>query len=304
MPDHLIIDAHAHTYATRELGLQAMQGAGHCSYTGLPEELLDAMRRGGTSKAVMVNMLPLWEMVKAAQAKLPEELSDDERRRADADILRTMLARQERRNLWTCTVAREHPELVPFIHVVPWMGPEALRQEIEDKVKTHGARGIKLHPGSNEFFPYDRRMWPAYELAAEFRLPVVSHAGLFITSNIPYTHPDNFAEAAEHFPQVTFVLAHLAFNFWDASIALARRCPNVFFDCSAVVSELVEEPVRLTDERLAALIREIGVERVMWGSDFPWFDPVEGLHRLQRLDFTAAELRLLTGENAVRILGL
>ena len=304
MPEYLIIDAHAHTYSTPEMGLQAMQGGGHCAYTGLPEELLKAMGEGGISKTAMVNMLPLWEMVQAAAAKLDPGLSADEREHAEAEIYQAMFARQERRNIWTCNVAREHPNLVPFIHVVPWMGAEAMRREIEDKVKNYGARGIKLHPGSNEFFPYDRRMWPAYEMAVEYGLPVVSHAGLFITSNIPYTHPDNFAEVAISFPRLTVVLAHLAFNYWDASINLAGRCPNAYFDCSAIASDLIEEPVRLSDEELERMIRAIGVDRVMWGSDFPWFDPVEGMRRLQRLDFTDAEFRLLLGENAVRILGV
>ena len=303
MRSAMIIDAHAHTYPTSAMGLQAMQGGGHCQYTGLVEELLRAMAEGGIAKTCMLNMLPLWEMVKAAQAKLPAEMGANERAEAEAEIFRNMFARQERRNCWTCDIAREHPELIPFIHLVPWMGAEAIRGEIEDKVKNHGARGIKLHPGSNEFFPADRRMWPAYEMAVDLHLPVVSHAGLFPTTDIPYTHPDSFAPLAEAFPELTIVLAHLAFNYFDAAVALARRHPNVYFDCCAIVSDHIEPELRLSDERLSQIIRDIGVERVMWGSDFPWFDPCEGLRRLERLDFTAAELALLRGGNATRIYG-
>ena len=63
MPDHLAaIDAHVHTYRSREIGLQAMSGAGRTAYGGTPEELLDAMDSGGIEKAVVVNMTAVLEM--------------------------------------------------------------------------------------------------------------------------------------------------------------------------------------------------------------------------------------------------
>ena len=40
MSEYLIIDAHVHTYQTREIGLQAKQGSTTTDYAGTIDELL------------------------------------------------------------------------------------------------------------------------------------------------------------------------------------------------------------------------------------------------------------------------
>jgi predicted TIM-barrel fold metal-dependent hydrolase len=52
------------------------------------------------------------------------------------------------------------------------------------------------------------------------------------------------------------------------------------------------------------LIRTIGVERVMFGTDYPWFHPLWDLKRFLKLDFTDAEKKALLGGNAKKILSL
>ncbi|MEE8345868.1 MAG: hypothetical protein V3S20_00840, partial [Dehalococcoidia bacterium] len=81
-----VIDAHVHTYPSREIGRQAMTGTGKTDYGGTPEELLGLMGRGGIEKAVMVNMTPVADMRDAAIAKLPSDLSSARRAEAEDDI--------------------------------------------------------------------------------------------------------------------------------------------------------------------------------------------------------------------------
>jgi predicted TIM-barrel fold metal-dependent hydrolase len=42
----------------------------------------------------------------------------------------------------------------------------------------------------------------------------------------------------------------------------------------------------------------------MFGSDYPWFDPVADAERIRRLPLTDAEKRAILHDNASRILGL
>ncbi len=42
----------------------------------------------------------------------------------------------------------------------------------------------------------------------------------------------------------------------------------------------------------------------MFGSDYPWFDPVQDAARIQRLPLTNAEKRAVLHENAIRVLRL
>lgn len=299
MAEYLVIDAHVHTYQTRDIGLQAKQGSNATDYGGTLDELLPVMEMAGISRAVMVNMLPLAEMRDAALAKLPAGLSQAEREAALKEIDTRMLGRLERRNSWTCSLAKENSSLVPFITLDPLMDEHTMTAEILDKVNKQGAKGIKLHPAVQRFFPNDRRLWPAYQTAQQLGLPIICHSGTFLTP-FQYAQPKNFDEVLASFPNLTLVMAHLGMSFFDETVSLARTYPNLQFDCSGIISH-DEAEEGLSDAELIALIKEIGVERVMFGSDFPWFDPASAVERLIRLDFSEQEKRLLLAENALRI---
>lgn len=302
MHAYRIVDAHVHTYQSREIGLQAKQGNDRTSYAGVPEELMSVMKRTGIGRAVMVNMLPLAEMRKAAVEKLPSDQPGGGHDAALAEIDQLMLRRLERRNTWTCQLAVKHPELVPFINLDPLQDEAAVRDELADKVDTQGARGIKLHPGSQWFYPNDRRLWPIYEAACERSLPIVFHSGRFVSPQ-QYARPKHFAELLDAFPGLIVVMAHLGQGWTDEALELAAIHTDVMFDCSAIISQ-VEPTGEMPPERLTAIIRRAGVERVMFGSDFPWFDPAEAVEKALLLGLNQAEKRLLLAENAIRIFRL
>ena len=262
------------------------------------------MSRGGIQKAVMVNMTPVLDMFDAAVAKLPADLSPSHRAEAEADLRRQMIGRLQRRNEWTCQIARQHPQLIPFIGLDPSMSAEGLVAEI-DRRCDEGARGIKLHPSNQRFLPTDRRLWPVYERAQELGLPIIFHAGAYAlgSGRTDHAHPRHFPEVLSAFPRLTVVMAHLAFGDFAACADLARSHANVFFDCCYVINGTEERPA-LSDEEAAAALRQVGCDRVMFGSDYPWFDPVLDSARIQRLPLTNAEKRAVLHENAIRVLGL
>ena len=279
-------------------------GFGHTDHGGTVEELLRLMERAGIQRAVMVNMTPVADMFDAAIAKLPPDLSTADRQAAEVDIRQKMIERTQRRNAWTCQIAQEHHQLIPFIGLDPEMGEAGLIAELEARVE-EGARGIKLHPASNRFYPNDRRLWPAYQRAQELGLPVVSHSGKFIMTpgSSDFAHPRNFAEALAAFPKLIFVLAHAGLGNFDAADEIARTYPNAFFD-SCVAINGSQSAAYLSDEDAVNLIRSLGKDRVMFGSDYPWYDPILDSQRIGRLPLTANEKRAVLYENAHRILGL
>jgi predicted TIM-barrel fold metal-dependent hydrolase len=98
-------------------------------------------------------------------------------------------------------------------------------------------------------------------------------------------------------------MAHLAFGDFAACADLAGAYSNVFFDCCGVING-TEKQLALSDEEAVAALRQVGTERVMFGSDFPWFDPVLDATRIQRLPLTDTEKQAILHDNAVRILAL
>src|SRR2546426_1727662 len=150
----MTVDAHVHTYLSRDIGRQAMQGSDRTDYGGMPDELLGIMAGAGISHAVMVNMTPFADMMDAALAKLPDGMSTGDRGAAEAAAVRQMIGRLQRRNEWTCEIGRKHPQLIPFIGLDPSMNETELHEEIESRA-AEGARGIKLHPAAQRFYPND-----------------------------------------------------------------------------------------------------------------------------------------------------
>jgi predicted TIM-barrel fold metal-dependent hydrolase len=52
------------------------------------------------------------------------------------------------------------------------------------------------------------------------------------------------------------------------------------------------------------MIRRVGPDRVLFGSDWPWFHPIRDAEHLDSLPLSAEEKRLIFRENAQRVLGL
>ena len=314
MSGFYVIDAHVHTYRTPEIGYQALSGWNAVGCCGTPEELVPIMKEAGISLAVQVNNTPARSMFDAALAGLPEE----ERDSAREGLREKITGRVRRRNEWTSQMAREHPELIPFMSVDPIMGPAAVMDELKDKIENFGARGLKIHPGEGRFSMDDPILRPVFETIERLGVPVISHGGIEMTDpDQEFTRPRAFAGLLERFPDLTVVIAHLGNGYLDESVEMARKYPNLYFDTSAMISGaedgssllgdgsrlLVDRPP-LSDDEAVDLIRRIGVDRVMFGSDYPWFHPGWDLKRFLGLKFDDREKKALLAGNAQRILKL
>lgn len=309
MSDYVIIDVHTHTYRTAEIGRQAMEigqgGWTYSTYSGTVPELLELMGRAEIRYTCMLNMTPVWDMRRAAIDALPTTLTPAQREAEEVRIAEAVVARLRRRNEWTCQVAHEAPSLVPFMSLDPSMSAVEMRDEVERCVRL-GARGLKLHPLMQHYRPTEPLLWPVYELCQEEGLPIIFHSGTFgdLEASAPYARPKAFEEILISFPELTVVLAHLGRGYIEETFYLAERYGNVCFDtCGTITAAPVAG--RLEDTEAVAAIRRIGAERVFFGSDYPWFDPVADSKRLLSLPgLTEEERRAILGENAKRLFGL
>jgi predicted TIM-barrel fold metal-dependent hydrolase len=304
MPDYPIIDAHVHTFPRPEVGWQAQSGAGLSGHAGTIDELVPLMREGNISHAVMVNMTPVFEMKEAALNNQPPDLPPHKLRAVEAEIVREVLGRLQRRNAWTCQVARENPGLVAFISLDPMMGEEGLVAEVEERAR-EGAKGIKLHPANQRFFPNDRRLWPAYDKVQELRMAIITHSGSMALLDDPeqHAHPYNFRDVLREFPRINLVFAHMCRGFWDEVAEVMATFPNAYLDTSAAISG-IPNPFAVSDEEAMVMIRRVGPARVRFGSDWPWHHPIKDTARVDSLPLSAEEKRLIFCENAQRVLGL
>ena len=207
-------------------------------------------------------------------------------------------------NRWNCDIARKHPGLVPFIAAdVNAFESSVCAQHVRDMVEDHGAAGVKLHGAFQGFDMSDERLWPVYDTCQELALPIIAHSGPD-RDRSGFAEPRAFANMLKAFPHLRMVVAHLGGATWKQTVEIAQTFPNTYFDCCEII-EWTRSTHGPTDKQLAQMIIDIGPERVMMGSDFPWYDLDHSIERVFSLPLLSQEQKeRIIGANAVDILGL
>jgi predicted TIM-barrel fold metal-dependent hydrolase len=308
MPDAITIDVHAHVYRTPEIGRQALENVAHpLKWGGIVDELRAIMREAGMWRTVIATVTPTQAMRAKALAQLPADLPREARERAEAEIHTRLLQRMDHNNLWGCEAGNRYPELLPFINLDPaLMDAVAIRQKIREAA-ARGARGIVLLPSLHSFYGNDRRVWPIYDMAQTLRLPILAQTGdagpLPAGGRGHWGRPRYFGDVAVSFPKLTLILGHLGKGYESEIATLTRRYPNVYTETSMRLSGL-DEPGKWTPAEAVTWFRLIGVDRILFGTKWPLFDPREAIELVHKLPLTSEERRKILGENAQRALRL
>ena len=195
---------------------------------------------------------------------------------------------------WLGRIQAKNDRLLCFGSVHP---EEAdLEEEFERMVNQYGLKGLKLHPCMQMFFLNDRRLFPIYERAEACGLPLLAHTGGDPVRGMElYGHPRDLDEVASTFPNLTIIIAHLGIPFFDEAKELMRTHENVFADISFAV-EVIDR------EQMSSLIREVGADRVMFGSDYPFVEPKAAIQKVLDLDLSDDDKEQILWKNAVEIL--
>jgi uncharacterized protein len=314
MSGPLRIDTHIHLYPSREEGAWWKAGYEIWEYgrrdgvhfsddTGTLAETVAALRRGGFDHGVVLNLFSADLFRQQYESALAPDVGATERARALAEFDATVGERYLAFNRWLMDTLAGVPALSGFVAMDPWaLSPEPNVAHLREMAE-RGARGVKLHPVLQKFDVSDPRMYPVYRACAELGLTVLSHTGP-ARGGEAFAEVPAFAPVLAEFPGLTVVLAHLGGGKWHDTLAVARAFPNVAFDLCEII-EWAGAPHAPTAAELAALIRDIGPERVVLGSDYPWYEPAHSAQLVLSLPvLSQAEKNAILGENAARLLGL
>jgi predicted TIM-barrel fold metal-dependent hydrolase len=264
----LIIDFHAHIYpekvAAKILPAAKKKLKVAVPGTGSPEDLRSRMKRSGIDLSVI---LPL--------AKGREDVSS--------------------LNQWVQSVCRHG--LIAFGAVHPFM--DNLEEEL-DRLAALGVKGVKMMPLLQGVYPDDPKCGRLYEAIIERGMILVTHAGKDpLDREEVFGTPERFARTIESYPDLKLVLAHLGGlrMYDDVRRYLPTAGRNVYFD-TAYVS------FYLNESEMAELIKDIGSDRTIFGSDYPWEDPGRAMEIIKGLDLSDEEIESILSKTATRLLGL
>jgi len=158
-----------------------------------------------------------------------------------------------------CNFAQKNKGIIyPVASVDPMLGKEAIeifRWAIKEKQMV----GLKLIPEFQSFRITSKESLSLLEEAEKFNIPV------FVCSCLSpvYATPSTIGEIALNFPNLKIILSHAGgTNFWSDALKVAKRYSNIWLLSCA-------NPLR----GLREMVKEIGADRIMFGTDFPYGYP-------------------------------
>jgi predicted TIM-barrel fold metal-dependent hydrolase len=207
------------------------------------------------------------------------------------------LAATEQHNEFIADVtAQFHDQLIGMGSVHPGDGKKAM-QEL-DRFSDLKLQGVNLHPVVQHFHCDSSDMYALAETCSNLDMPVVIHSYF----------PGDVLESERLYKLVidnkdtTFVLAHMGGHaFLDCYRYVQAHTQNVYFDVSTIAIMFRRSPYT---EHLRWLIQQIGVDRVMFGSDYPTYSLVDALAAVDDLGLSYEESEHILGKTAAALLNL
>ncbi|MBO7146476.1 MAG: amidohydrolase family protein [Lentisphaeria bacterium] len=186
-------------------------------------------------------------------------------------------------------ICREYPEhLRMYAGIIPQRTEEIKRDlALFDSWKPY-AVGLKILPIYHNHKLSDKEYDYALSFADERALPVLIHTW----GNAPEC---GIYETLCKYPNAKFFLAHCCFGAWE----YAERCVkethnNVWLELTAVPGE------RGIIEKLVGMV---GSEKILFGTDLPWFDEYQAVGGVLSADITEDDMRNILYRNVENILG-
>lgn len=191
-------------------------------------------------------------------------------------------------NKYTYEAVKKHPDrLIGFCMAAPWAVRDyekVARREIEE----YGFKGIKIHANAHSFkMTGVATLAPVFEVAREFDIPVIAYSGDELVA-VPHT----FVPIANEFPDVKIIMAHSGFmQNTPEAITVAKECPNIYLAHESGISG-----------GLAQSVVELGADRVLMGTDTPYWDFEVQLKKIEVSIPNESDRKKVRGENIARML--
>lgn len=154
-----------------------------------------------------------------------------------------------------------------------------------------GLKGVKLHPDIQKFKIDDYRMLKIYELC-EGKLPILMHTG---DSRYDYSNPNRMVPIMDIYKNLTVIGAHFGgWSVWEEATEKLSKYENFYVDCSSSF-------YAITFEKAKELIMAYGTKKVLFGTDYPMWEPETELIKFMQIDLTEEERKDILYNNAAKL---
>lgn len=197
-------------------------------------------------------------------------------------------------------------------------GIQPYGQELASALDSMEYQVRELNARSMKFYPFqwhcddEAVAYPLYEKCRELGIKVLQfHLCLPADSshNVEMQRPNGLQNPARDFPDLTFVMHHPGALYFDETVSIAQRFPNIHLLISPLVQMALIKP-RFVQKMFGELLQQVGAKKLIYGSEGAMGgNPTKYVEALLNLEI-ADDLRdgygypQLTREDKEDILGL
>jgi predicted TIM-barrel fold metal-dependent hydrolase len=185
--------------------------------------------------------------------------------------------------------ARRHPGRFKVYHSVVsrHLDPEADLKRMAENPDIFV--GFKFHPDSCGVPLSDPRHDPYWEYADSKGLLVLSHTW----GGSAQDGPEEVGRILDRYHNLVFIAGHSFHDHWQRAAELALAYPNLYLELTAVL-----------DNRggLDILVEKVGSERILFGTDLPWFSTHYGIGAVLAAKMDDEDRRNIFHRNGAKLL--
>lgn len=177
-----------------------------------------------------------------------------------------------------------------FYHGYAALQPQYVKdwkKELQKVHRRYKMGGMKpYHPRTS--IPYNDKLWaPWFEYGNRINAYALIHPSPNVVEEVN--------DIAAKYPNIAFIIAHSGASFLDArkGIEMAKKNPNVYLEITLT---------SVTYRVIEFMVRHIGADRVLFGTDQPMRDPIPQFGWMAYSHCTVAEKKKMFGLNMQRIL--
>lgn len=193
--------------------------------------------------------------------------------------------------------AAESGRIIPFGTIHPDF--EGYRDEVA-RLKAAGVRGIKFNTLIQNFYLEEPRMLRVFEEVEKQGLIAYFHSGGDpLNPTLPAkVSPKTLTKVMELFPRLKVIAAHFGGLFMLDEVEKYLLGRDIYLDTAW------SEGHSLDPAQITQLIKRHGVDKIVFGSDFPTCSPRTGLELIKALTLSQPEKERILSGNIRQLLAL
>ena len=165
---------------------------------------------------------------------------------------------------------------------------------------SEGFYGVKLHPRAQNFDPLDKKYYWIYKEIEESGKPILFHTRKTVPTfmrfkkyKASFFDPDRIVKLAVKFPGIDFIIGHFAGLSWKA-LEQIKKEDNLYTETS----------IFGTTFAVRRVAENIGIEKIMFGSDGPYSDQELELLKIKKSGLEKEAISKILSGNSRRLFKL